>query len=293
MSKNPRSYQVKNQTLRKQIKARTRENFKATYKDTVHHLLEGTTRNLPYQLTMTDLEELLDLGKRVTGTSEKLPRPQNAWVLYRKFMGPRVNVTGDTLSKTTKIVSARWKNESKEVKELFKSLAQTSKQAHKIAFPNYRYNPVHKKTGNKGTFKLRMDSRVTQYALNGTTPTTNNSNESKSVDMELSTPIVPSQPEGSLIQNSNSSITINNNSELNHQIIYDQDCNIFNGQVPNNNNEFQLNPLHSTILAAPDPNLLELNVNDSDSLHLFPEDYVFDFAELLHFDDDSFFPHYP
>ncbi|CAG8442577.1 1674_t:CDS:2 [Ambispora leptoticha] len=220
MKRNSESYKIQKQAHRQQLKELALENFKAKYKAAVHCLLRdglSSAKELPYGLTISDLENLLDFGKRITGNDDKLPRPQNSWIIYRKFMGRRIIESKEAVLFTdiTKLAGERWQKESEEVRQLFFILAEANKRAHKFAFPNYRYKPTHKTIGkgNEAKYKLIMDKRVTSYVTNRTTSTTNDTDKNKPIEqinppflLELSNFVVPSHLNENTIDNSNKNV---------------------------------------------------------------------------------------
>ncbi|EXX57020.1 uncharacterized protein OCT59_002502 [Rhizophagus irregularis] len=79
--------------------------------------------------------------------TSKIPRPQNSFVIYRRNLQAKMalsqaaNSSFDRLDKISKVAGNRWKNETKEIKELFAFLADCAKKVHNCIFPGYVYNP--------------------------------------------------------------------------------------------------------------------------------------------------------
>jgi hypothetical protein len=104
-----------------------------------------------HQLTL-DIETLINSSQtsrraarlRREGRQEA-PRPQNAWILYRKDTNARFRLTGEhegkRSSEISKIISEMWKNEREEVKKKFFVLAKWAGQVHETANIDYRYSP--------------------------------------------------------------------------------------------------------------------------------------------------------
>ncbi|KAJ5306569.1 hypothetical protein PENANT_c031G11292 [Penicillium antarcticum] len=80
---------------------------------------------------------------RVPTRSTKIPRPPNSFILYRQANHHAVkdanpNITNNEISR---ILGARWKNESEEVRQRYIILADDLKKRHSLAHPDYQYTP--------------------------------------------------------------------------------------------------------------------------------------------------------
>ncbi|KAL7798304.1 putative SNF2 family helicase [Trichoderma ceciliae] len=73
----------------------------------------------------------------------KIPRPRNAFILYRQHHQSQVTAENPRLSnpEISKIIGEKWKNEASDVKDEWKKLAEEEKQRHQHQYPNYRYQP--------------------------------------------------------------------------------------------------------------------------------------------------------
>ncbi|EJP65574.1 Repressor of filamentous growth 1 [Beauveria bassiana] len=73
----------------------------------------------------------------------KIPRPRNAFILYRQHHQSQVTADNPKLSnpEISKIIGEKWKHEVEDVKETWKKLAEEEKQRHQHQYPNYRYQP--------------------------------------------------------------------------------------------------------------------------------------------------------
>lgn len=91
--------------------------------------------------------------------TSKVPRPQNSFVIYRRNLQAKMalsqtaNSSFDRLDKISKVAGNKWKNETKEIKELFAFLADCAKKVHNCIFPGYVYNPKR-----YATIKIPMKS---------------------------------------------------------------------------------------------------------------------------------------
>ncbi|CEJ89724.1 hypothetical protein VHEMI05549 [[Torrubiella] hemipterigena] len=73
----------------------------------------------------------------------KIPRPRNAFILYRQHHQSQVTTDNPKLSnpEISKIIGDKWKHEAEDIKETWKKLAEEEKQRHQHQYPNYRYQP--------------------------------------------------------------------------------------------------------------------------------------------------------
>ncbi|KAJ6784752.1 hypothetical protein PWT90_04662 [Aphanocladium album] len=73
----------------------------------------------------------------------KIPRPRNAFILYRQHHQSQVTADNPKLSnpEISKIIGEKWKHEAEDVKDTWKKLAEEEKQRHQHQYPNYRYQP--------------------------------------------------------------------------------------------------------------------------------------------------------
>nr|ACA51906.1 mating-type HMG-box protein MAT1-2 [Aspergillus parasiticus] len=99
-------------------------------------------------------------GKSALPTkSTKVPRPPNAFILYRQHHHPRIKEAYPdfTNNEISIILGKQWKAESEEVKMQFRNMAEELKKKHAEDHPDYHYTP--RKPSEK---KRRASSR--QYS---------------------------------------------------------------------------------------------------------------------------------
>nr|QIA15779.1 mating type protein MAT1-2 [Venturia carpophila] len=86
----------------------------------------------------------------------KVPRPANAFILYRQHQHPiiKAQFPGIVNNDISKKVAALWKDESEDVKATWKAKADEAKQQHLLQHPDYSYQP--RKPSEK---KRRMTKR--------------------------------------------------------------------------------------------------------------------------------------
>ncbi|KAI9049840.1 hypothetical protein LZ554_005990 [Drepanopeziza brunnea f. sp. 'monogermtubi'] len=73
----------------------------------------------------------------------KIPRPRNAFILYRQHYQAQVVAQHPGLAnpEISKIIGEQWREQAPEVKSDWKRLAEEEKQRHQRQYPGYRYQP--------------------------------------------------------------------------------------------------------------------------------------------------------
>lgn len=103
-------------------------------------------------------------GKSIDNAEPHTPRPPNAWILYRSQKFREIQQDRDSQSRSgnaekpksqaeiSKMISAMWASETREVKDRYEAMADEKKLAHQRMYPTYRYRPKKKtkplKTGS-------------------------------------------------------------------------------------------------------------------------------------------------
>lgn len=82
-------------------------------------------------------------GSKGVNSQAKLPRPPNSFILYRQHHHPLIKSKEPWLhnNQISSILGKQWKNESEEVKDKFRKLADEMKQRHFRDHPDYQYRP--------------------------------------------------------------------------------------------------------------------------------------------------------
>ncbi|KIJ25369.1 hypothetical protein M422DRAFT_91926, partial [Sphaerobolus stellatus SS14] len=78
------------------------------------------------------------------------PRPQNAWILYRSEQFQLLmqeyekdpDMPRPTQAEVSKLLGARWKEASEEVRAHYNKLALLEKDEHMAMYPGYQYKPI-------------------------------------------------------------------------------------------------------------------------------------------------------
>ncbi|CAG8600403.1 1018_t:CDS:1 [Ambispora gerdemannii] len=89
--------------------------------------------------------------------NERIPRPPNAFILYRRANQSSVTQKYGKISnaRISQILSKMWKDESEEVKFYWHKEAAHRKNQHEIAHPNYVYQP--KRLNVKGKLNIHLE----------------------------------------------------------------------------------------------------------------------------------------
>ncbi|KAJ3516443.1 hypothetical protein NM208_g14841 [Fusarium decemcellulare] len=77
------------------------------------------------------------------GTLAKIPRPPNAYILYRKerhHLVKKLN-PGITNNQISQVLGQCWNMETREVRAQYKSMAEAIKKDHREKHPGYQYKP--------------------------------------------------------------------------------------------------------------------------------------------------------
>ncbi|TKA60150.1 hypothetical protein B0A55_12861 [Friedmanniomyces simplex] len=77
------------------------------------------------------------------GAADKVPRPPNAFIIYRKdwhstVVAQNPGVHNNSISV---IIGEKWRGESKEVREIYRGKAEDAKRQHELNHPEYQYQP--------------------------------------------------------------------------------------------------------------------------------------------------------
>ncbi|KAI9928002.1 hypothetical protein ASPWEDRAFT_184745 [Aspergillus wentii DTO 134E9] len=115
--------------------------------------------------------------------SEKVPRPPNAFILYRQHHHPLIKAAYPDLQNNniSIMLGKQWKAESDEVKTYYKALANEEKRKHAEIHPDYQYAP--RKPSEK---KRRASSR--QHVKSTQPPMLPDSPASTTAPSNVSTP---------------------------------------------------------------------------------------------------------
>ncbi|KAH8687638.1 hypothetical protein BGZ60DRAFT_522284 [Tricladium varicosporioides] len=91
----------------------------------------------------------------------KIPRPRNAFILYRQHYQAQVAQQNPGLAnpEISKIIGEQWREQAPEVKSEWKRLAEEEKQRHQRQYPGYRYQPRRSGKGSAGIRPISSYSR--------------------------------------------------------------------------------------------------------------------------------------
>ncbi|RHZ87023.1 hypothetical protein Glove_41g84 [Diversispora epigaea] len=125
--------------------------------------------NPPYQLSLSLDSLLLPARRNRKNKINKIPRPQNAWVLFRKDYeaNKRIQFPDQLFKMKTVSINAgdEWKIQSYQVKRYFEILSKLALAKHKIIYPDYKYTPKKRSNSNKdwvfhNTLVLGEDNQI-------------------------------------------------------------------------------------------------------------------------------------
>ncbi|KAH6683084.1 hypothetical protein B0J14DRAFT_138069 [Halenospora varia] len=90
----------------------------------------------------------------------KIPRPRNAFILYRQHYQAQVVQQHPGLAnpEISKIIGEQWREQAPEVKSEWKRLAEEEKQRHQRQYPGYRYQPRRAGKGSAGIRPISSSS---------------------------------------------------------------------------------------------------------------------------------------
>lgn len=130
--------------------------------DNIEDLYSIFICNPPYQLTLT-LDELFAQNRG----SGHPPRPQNAFILFRKDLVAKLKgfPLAKSWSESSKYATKLWKDQSAEVKQFFEVLSLTYNKSHKEKYPNYNYNRQSRRK-DKRNHKPRINSSQAVFDTN-------------------------------------------------------------------------------------------------------------------------------
>nr|BAE93754.1 mating type gene [Diaporthe sp. 930811-17] len=79
-------------------------------------------------------------------STEKIPRPPNSWIIFRKQKSKELREANPNMSagEVSTEAARQWKAMSDEDKGIYQAMAQEAAEQHKIQYPNYRYQPARK-----------------------------------------------------------------------------------------------------------------------------------------------------
>ncbi|KAF4984661.1 hypothetical protein FZEAL_177 [Fusarium zealandicum] len=146
--------------------------------DASYGRLEKLKLNTPTSMTSENSRDIICLCT----PAPKIPRPRNAFILYRQHNQAQVAAQNPNLSNPdiSKIIGEQWKDEAPDIKDNWKALADEEKQRHQRQYPDYRYQP---RRGNKG-----------QGNRPGSSPADENGRCPKCHGRSIATPRTPSTP---------------------------------------------------------------------------------------------------
>ncbi|RAL06396.1 HMG-box domain-containing protein [Aspergillus ibericus CBS 121593] len=122
----------------------------------------------------------------VSVKAAKVPRPPNAFILYRQHHHPKLKEAHPSLSNNeiSVILGKQWKAESEHIRVEFKALADELKRKHAEAHPDYQYTPRRPSEKKRRTSSRQYPKPTTEYKSPDLT-TTSTETTSPSIDTNV------------------------------------------------------------------------------------------------------------
>ena len=172
----------------------------------------------------TNINLLNILSPSDTTRAADIPRPQNAWMLFRKNFSKGLKNANISMpvGNSSIFASNHWKSLSKKEKTFWFDLAKIAKQIHRKKYPNYKFIPVKNQQKmlqmRDSTLEIENSTEITQNIVESTSEVCENIQESINSYYEIDDTsnfmqdIIYTSSASSEINTSNSEI--NNNSHL-------------------------------------------------------------------------------
>lgn len=93
-----------------------------------------------------DLDEPAPTSGGSSRSTEKIPRPPNSWILFRKEKSKELREANPSMSagEVSTEAARQWKALSDEDKGFYQEMAKQAALQHKIQYPDYVYRPGRK-----------------------------------------------------------------------------------------------------------------------------------------------------
>ncbi|KAK5732033.1 hypothetical protein LTR17_010869 [Elasticomyces elasticus] len=127
--------------LKKHLENSTNSVFSVTVDADANSVSLMPTGPMPPKQKLT--KKTLATAGQVKGASDKVPRPPNAFIIYRKdwhstIVAQNPGVHNNAISV---IIGDKWRGESEEVRDVYKQKAADAKALHELNHPEYQYQP--------------------------------------------------------------------------------------------------------------------------------------------------------
>ncbi|RAH64040.1 HMG-box domain-containing protein [Aspergillus aculeatinus CBS 121060] len=117
----------------------------------------------PIKEPATEIEAASITIQAIPVKQNKIPRPPNAFILYRQNHHPKVKESNPALTNNeiSILLGKQWKAEPEEVKAEWRKLAEETKRKHAEEHPDYQYTP-RKPSEKKRRGSSRPESKPTK-----------------------------------------------------------------------------------------------------------------------------------
>ncbi|KAJ5639777.1 uncharacterized protein N7484_007639 [Penicillium longicatenatum] len=111
-------------------------------------------------VAQTTREALRNNQAAVPPRKKHIPRPPNAWILYRQHHHGQTTALNPGVANNdiSRLISAKWRSETEETRQRWHALAAQVKKQHALAFPDYQYSP--RRPGERLTRRARVPAEA-------------------------------------------------------------------------------------------------------------------------------------
>ncbi|KAJ6115058.1 mating-type HMG-box protein MAT1-2 [Penicillium sp. IBT 16267x] len=128
---------------------------------TKNSLSENTLEDYDIEFNVT--RQALKHGRAPVSPRKRIPRPPNAWILYRQHHHAQTTALnpGVPNNNISRLISVKWRSETEDTRQRWHTLAAQVKAQHALDFPDYQYSP--RRPGEKLTRRSRVPAEVVDF----------------------------------------------------------------------------------------------------------------------------------
>ncbi|RMY65893.1 hypothetical protein D0863_08815 [Hortaea werneckii] len=154
--------------LKKHLEDATNSRFSLTVNAIANSVIYMPTGPMPRKPSVTT-SSVAPAGKPSKNSSSKVPRPPNAFIIYRKDWHARVVAENPGLHNNaiSVIIGRQWRAESETVRAAYIRQAEDRKEQHAIANPGYQYQPCKPSEKKKRMTKNKLAKLAAKERENG------------------------------------------------------------------------------------------------------------------------------
>ncbi|RMY22330.1 hypothetical protein D0867_02795 [Hortaea werneckii] len=154
--------------LKKHLEDATNSRFSLTVNAIANSVILMPIGPMPPKPSVT-AQGVASAGKPSKGSNPKVPRPPNAFIIYRKDWHARVVAENPGLHNNaiSVIIGRQWRAESETVRAAYTRRAEDMKEQHAIANPGYQYQPRKPSEKKKRMTKNKLAKLAAKAQENG------------------------------------------------------------------------------------------------------------------------------